>query len=258
MIIAALVGALVACWRPCWRSISSAPRKQIERSLEHRYGVTDPQFLRELGSMLGPAIVDGNAVQNLENGARIFPAMLEAIRGAERSITFESYIYWSGQHRPRLRAALEERARAGVHVHVLIDWAGSQDLDSALVDEMKAAGVEVQLYHPLRWYNLARMNNRTHRKIAGGRRARRLHRRRRASPDPWDGNAQDAEHWRDSHYRLEGPAVAQMQPPSWTTGSRPRQGAAGPRNTSRPCSRWARRWRRCSPVRPAAAATACS
>jgi cardiolipin synthase len=70
--------------------------------------------------------------------------------------------------------------------------------------------VEVRRYHPLRWYNLARMNNRTHRKLlvvdgrvgfTGG----------VGIADPWSGNAQDAEHWRDSHYRLEGPAVAQMQ-----------------------------------------------
>jgi cardiolipin synthase len=210
LIIAALVGALVAMLATVLALNFVSAEKQIQRSLVHRYGVSDPQFLRELGTLLGPAIIDGNSVQNLENGARIFPAMLAAIRGAEHSITFESYIYWSGGIGREFAQALEERARAGVHVHVLIDWAGSQDLDSALVDEMRAAGVEVQLYHPLRWYNLARMNNRTHRKLlvvdgrigfTGG----------VGIADPWNGNAQDAEHWRDSHYRLEGPAVAQMQ-----------------------------------------------
>jgi cardiolipin synthase len=184
--------------------------KQIERSLVHRYDVGDPQFLRELGIMLGPAIVDGNQVIDLENGERIFPAMLAAIRGAQHSINFESYIYWSGNVGRQFAQALEERARAGVPVNVLIDWAGSQQLDDELVEEMKSAGVEVRFYHPLRWYNLARMNNRTHRKLlvvdgrigfTGG----------VGIADPWDGNAQDSEHWRDSHYRLEGPAVAQMQ-----------------------------------------------
>jgi cardiolipin synthase len=210
MIIAALAGAFVAMLTTVLALNFVSAEKNIERSLKHRYTVSDPQFLRELGLMLGPAIVDGNSVRNLENGAQIFPEMLAAIRGAQRSINFESYIYWSGGVGRSFAEALEERARAGVPVHVLIDWAGSQQLDDDLVEEMKAAGIEVRFYHPLRWYNLARMNNRTHRKLlvvdgrigfTGG----------VGIADPWDGDAQDAEHWRDSHYRLEGPAVAQMQ-----------------------------------------------
>jgi cardiolipin synthase len=210
MIIAALVGALAATLATVLALNFVSAEKQIERSLVHRYDVGDPQFLRELGIMLGPAIVDGNQVVNLENGDRIFPAMLAAIRGAQASINFESYIYWSGEIGRQFAQALEERARAGVPVNVLIDWAGSQQLDDELVEEMKSAGVEVRFYHPLRWYNLARMNNRTHRKLlvvdgrigfTGG----------VGIADPWSGDAQDAAHWRDSHYRLEGPAVAQMQ-----------------------------------------------
>jgi cardiolipin synthase len=210
MLLAALVGALVAVLGTVFALNFVSAEKQIQTSLSHRYGVGDPQFLRELGTLLGPAIIDGNHVENFENGDRIFPAMLAAIRGAEHSINFESYIYWSGTIGREFAQALSERARAGVKVHVLIDWAGSQDLDESLVDGMKAAGVEVRRYHPLRWYNLARMNNRTHRKLlvvdgkvgfTGG----------VGIADPWSGDAGDPQHWRDSHYRLEGPAVAQMQ-----------------------------------------------
>jgi cardiolipin synthase len=210
MFLAALVGALVAVLGTVFALNFVSAEKQIQTSLSHRYGVGDPQFLRELGTLLGPAIIDGNHVENFENGDRIFPAMLAAIRGAEHSINFESYIYWSGTIGREFAQALSERARAGVKVHVLIDWAGSQDLDESLVDGMKAAGVEVRRYHPLRWYNLARMNNRTHRKLlvvdgkvgfTGG----------VGIADPWSGDAGDPQHWRDSHYRLEGPAVAQMQ-----------------------------------------------
>ena len=61
--------------------------KRIERKLDHRYAVDDPQFRRELGTLLGPPIIDGNRVENLENGAEIFPAMLAAIRGAGRRST---------------------------------------------------------------------------------------------------------------------------------------------------------------------------
>ena len=210
MIVAGLIGALIAIVATIVVMNFMSAEKQIERSLEHKYGVGDPQFLRELGTLLGPAIIGGNKVENLENGDQIFPAMLAAVRGAKESISFETYIYWSGTVGTEFAKALEERARAGVKVHVLIDWVGSQKMEEGLIEEMKAAGVQVQRYHPLHWYNLGRMNNRTHRKLlvvdgrigfTGG----------VGIADVWSGNAQDPEHWRDSHYRLEGPAVAQMQ-----------------------------------------------
>jgi cardiolipin synthase len=210
MIVAFVVGALLAVVVTVLAMNFMTGEKEIQRSLEHRYAVDDPQFVRELGILLGPAIVAGNRIENLENGAEIFPAMLEAVRGAKQTINFETYIYWSGTIGKEFAEALEERARAGVKVHVLIDWVGSQKMEDSLVDEMKAAGIEVQLYHPLHWYNLGRMNNRTHRKLlvvdgrvgfTGG----------VGIADQWDGHAQDPDHWRDSHYRLEGPAVLQMQ-----------------------------------------------
>jgi cardiolipin synthase len=184
--------------------------KKIEKRIEPLYGIGDPQFLRSMGSLLGPAITGGNRVTSLQNGDEIFPAMLSAIRAGRRTITFETYIYWSGQVGTEFAQALAERSRAGVKVHVLLDWVGSTSMDAELLASMEAAGVEVRKYHPLRWYNLSRMNNRTHRKLlvvdgavgfTGG----------VGVADHWLGHAQDPEHWRDSHYRLEGPAVAQMQ-----------------------------------------------
>ena len=210
MILAGLVGALVAIVLTVVAMNFISAEKEIQRSLEHRYGVGDPQFHRELGAMLGPATVPGNRIENLENGEQIFPAMLEAVRSAQRTINFETYIYWSGRVGKQFADALSERARAGVKVNVLVDWVGSQKMDDALAEQMQAAGVEIQRYHPLHWYNLGRMNNRTHRKLlvvdgrigfTGG----------VGIADQWAGNAQDPDHWRDSHYRLEGPAVAQMQ-----------------------------------------------
>jgi cardiolipin synthase len=160
--------------------------------------------------MLGFALLPGNRVDALVNGDRIFPSMLEAIRGARASITFESYIYWSGNIGKEFVAALSERARAGVAVHVLVDWFGSWKIDKELLREMREAGAQVVLYNPLRWNTLTHMNNRTHRKLlvvdgkigfTGG----------VGIADEWTGNAQDEKHWRDTHFRLEGPAVAQMQ-----------------------------------------------
>src|SRR6476660_10051888 len=102
----------------------ATPEKQLERKIEHRYAVADPQFRREMGVLLGPAILPGNRVTDLENGDEIFPAMLEAIRGATKTITFETYIYWSGDIGAKFAEALAERARAGVKVKVMVDWAG--------------------------------------------------------------------------------------------------------------------------------------
>jgi cardiolipin synthase len=184
--------------------------KHIDQRVAALYPVADPQFRRSMNVMFGPALVGGNRVQALVNGERIFGDMLKAIRGARETITFESYIYWSGDTGAAFTRALAERARAGVKVHLLFDALGSGKIDESAVKEMKAAGVEVERYNPWRWNTLARINNRTHRKImvvdgrvgyTGG----------AGIADEWSGNAQDAEHWRDTHFRVEGPVVAQMQ-----------------------------------------------
>ncbi|MEO8635920.1 MAG: phospholipase D-like domain-containing protein [Gemmatimonadales bacterium] len=184
--------------------------KKIVRPITHTYDPAQPQFSRVLGSLLGPAVIDGNQVTALHNGDEIFPAMLSAIRSARHSITFETYIYWSGEIGREFSAALAERAIAGVRVHLLLDWLGAGKLENDLIETMEQAGVEVEKFHPLRWYSLNRLNNRTHRKLVvidgrigftGG----------VGIADLWRGHAQDPEHWRDTHYRIEGPAVAQMQ-----------------------------------------------
>jgi cardiolipin synthase len=184
--------------------------KKIQERIEPLYAVADPQFRRSMGVLLGPAIQDGNRVEPLQNGDEIFPAMLRDIRSARKTITFETYIYWSGRIGREFADALSERARAGVRVHVLLDWVGSGKMDAAILKKMEAAGVQVRKYHPLRWYHVARMNNRTHRKLlvvdgrvgfTGG----------VGIADEWSGHAQDDRHWRDAHFRLEGPAVGEMQ-----------------------------------------------
>ncbi|AMO23695.1 phospholipase D-like domain-containing protein [Ramlibacter solisilvae] len=184
--------------------------KKIEQRLERLYATNDPQFRRAMGNLLGPPILEGNKTEVLVNGDMIFAAMLSAIKQARRTITFETYIYWSETIGREFADALIERARAGVKVHVLLDWVGSSRMDARYLEEMKAAGIEVERYHEPHWSNLQRMNNRTHRKVlvvdgvvgfTGG----------VGIADKWRGNAQDKEHWRDTHFRVEGPVVAQMQ-----------------------------------------------
>jgi cardiolipin synthase A/B len=187
-----------------------SPEKKIQHEMKHLYAIGDDQFTREMSTLLGPAIVSGNAIRALQNGDEIFPSMLEEISRAQHSITFETYIYWAGNIGAQFATALIDRAKAGVRVHVMLDWVGSAKCDAKQIDMMTRAGVEVRRYHPLRWYSLGRINNRTHRKtlvidgrvgFIGG----------VGIADQWSGKAQDPAHWRDSHFRVEGPVIAQMQ-----------------------------------------------
>jgi len=183
---------------------------KIERRVERLHAIDEPQFRHELGVLLGPQFVDGNRHRVLLNGDEIFPAMLGAIRAATATITFESYIYWSGDIGSEFARAFAESARRGVKVHVLLDWIGSAKMDQSLLDEMTVAGVQIYKFHPPHWSHLAHMNNRTHRKLlvvdgrvgfTGG----------VGIAPQWTGKAQDPEHWRDTHFQVEGPVVAQMQ-----------------------------------------------
>src|SRR5690606_6943652 len=122
----------------------STPEKKIERKIEHRHAIADPQFRREMSVLLGPAILPGNHVTDYENGDEIFPAMLGAIASAQKTITFETYIYWSGDIGKKFEQALSDRARAGVKVHLLVDWVGSIKMDEDMLQSMKDAGVEVE------------------------------------------------------------------------------------------------------------------
>ena len=184
--------------------------KEITHRVSHLYPVSDPQFLRSMGVLLGPALVRGNRVETLLNGSEIFPAMLKAIREAEKTITFETYIYWSGAIGRKFAETLSEKARQGVRVHVLLDWVGSEKMEEAYIQTMRDAGIEIEKYHPPTWRTWRRINNRTHRKIlvldgktgfTGG----------VGIADEWLGDAQGPDNWRDTHYRIEGPVVAQLQ-----------------------------------------------
>lgn len=182
---------------------TSGSGKVVEHPIPRLYGTEDQQYSRTMGTLLGAGILDGNRIDVLLNGDEIFPAMLHAIRSAKTTITFETFIYWSGTIGSEFTNALSERAREGVKVHVLLDWIGSNKMDTSQLAVMEQAGVQVRKYHKPHWYQLSQLNNRTHRKLlvvdgrtgfTGG----------VGIADQWTGHAQDPEHWRDSHYRVRG------------------------------------------------------
>ena len=175
-------------------------------SLAAAPAVTDLEFERLLEALTGSCVTGGNSVTILRNGCRIFPAMLDAIRNAETTIDFATYVYWTGSIAEEFVVALEERARAGVEVNVLLDAVGAAKMDRDLVQRLKDAGAVVVWFRPPRWYTLHKLDNRTHRKIlvvdgrvgfTGG----------VGIAEEWTGDCEDEDHWRDTHLRVEGPAV---------------------------------------------------
>ena len=156
------------------------------------------------------AIFKGNEVELLRNGVEIFPALLAAIESSEKTICFETFVYWRGDIAQEFAQKLAERARYGVEVLVLLDGYGSHQMEEGLTDLMVESGVIVERFRPLSWHHLRRINHRTHRKLlivdgslafTGG----------VGIADEWSGSAQDPDHWRDNHYRIRGPAVAEVQ-----------------------------------------------
>lgn len=110
------------------------------------------------GFLLGQPITNGDRLEALHNGDWIFLPMLDAIAKAKarQSITFETYIYWSGEIGQAFSKAPAERARSGVKVHVLIDWVGSAKIDEEFLNEIKAPGVEIRKFHKRDWYAITK------------------------------------------------------------------------------------------------------
>lgn len=161
---------------------------------------------RTLQAILGVPVTSGNSIEILQNGDEIFPAMLHAIAEAERSIDLLTFIYWNGEIGKVFANQLSERARAGVRVRVLLDAAGAWDLDESLVERMCDAGCDVRFFRPIKAAEALTANNRTHRKVlicdeavsfTGG----------VGIADEWCGDARDEQEWRDTHFRIVGPAT---------------------------------------------------
>ena len=190
--------------------------KQPRQEIAPLYSARSPEFRQAAGSLLGPNFVPGNNITTLVNGDQIFPAMLSAIRSAKRSISLETYVFQDGQIAHQFTEALAERARAGVKVNAILDAQGTQKMGMQNLERLRSAGVKVVKYHSVFWPDPRRYNNRSHRKLlivdgqiafTGG----------VGIADLWTGNAESPQRWRDNHYRVTGPVVAQLQATFATT-----------------------------------------
>ncbi len=181
---------------------------------------------RRLEVVIGTPFTEGNAITVLRNGDRIFPAMLEAIRSAESTVDLMTFVYWRGDIAVEFARAMSDRARAGVRVRLLIDALGGRLIDDGLVEEMDRAGVQVEWFRKPFLKSPFKSNHRLHRKVCvvdgriaftGG----------VGIAEEWCGDARHEGEWRDTHLRVEGPAVDGLQSAfiqDWAETGRPLYG----------------------------------
>jgi cardiolipin synthase A/B len=186
----------------------------INYHLAHRTSIHAPEFLYTLQSTCQAALHHGNRVTVFTNGVAFYPAMLSAIGEATGSINMELYIFQPGRIADQFVAELSAKARQGVTVTIVVDALGSLSLWGRPVRRLRKAGCRIQSYQRLRWYSLARLNNRTHRELlvidgkvafVGG----------AGIADWWVypsfKRMRWHKPWRDTMARIEGPVVAALQ-----------------------------------------------
>lgn len=198
---AALIAGLITLF-------SSAGRRPGQLFATEAPPVDSAEFLSAIGGVAGGPLRTGGSAQLLNNGKEFFPSMLEAFRGARKSINFSTYIWEKGQVSDQMLAAFVERARAGVQVRVLLDGMGGMKAPS--MDELKAAGGKVVVFRPARFGKFTTFHKRNHRRaividgtvaFTGG----------AAVDDQWLGNAENKEQWRDTMVRVTGPLALTLQ-----------------------------------------------
>ena len=204
--------------------LSYAQSRAILQTLKQRApqaGVLEAHVAVE-EALTGTPLSVGNKVVLLEDGPATYRSMLEAIRGARHHIHLETYIYDDDDVGHEFARALAERRKAGVQVRLIYDSVGSSATPKEFFKKLEADGIEVVEFNPFT-PNLARYNNRDHRKLLvvdgkvaflgginisgvyspGGKGSRGSG----GSSDP----PFEERPWRDTQVRLEGPVVADLQ-----------------------------------------------
>jgi len=172
--------------------------------------VMDPLFRRTVDLHAGMTMERGNNVEVLFNGNQTYPRLWADLRSARQTITLQMYYANPGKVADTLKSILIDRARAGVRVLFLQDAIGSQNLTDEWQDSLRAAGVQVAIFRPPRWYQLDKAGHRSHIRVVvvdghigytGG----------FGIDDKWLGDGRKNESWRDTNVRFTGPAVMQLQ-----------------------------------------------
>ena len=173
-------------------------------------GVASPHFRSAFALLTGSSLTTSNAVEVLANGDSTFPRLWSDMRLARRSITVQMYYAGPGAVADSVTRILGGRARAGVDVYFLADAFGAEDLPRRYLDTLRAAGVHVAVFRPVRWYALDRASHRSHVRgivvdgaiaYTGG----------FGVDDKWLGGGRRPREWRETNARFTGPAVATLQ-----------------------------------------------
>ena len=199
VLLALCAGLLTGCFH-----------RSVDATVGEKIVVRSTEFSEEFSKASRASWYEGNEVRTLINGDAFFPPMLSAVRGAKKSITFETFAFIESPVTRAFSEALAEKAREGVAVHVILDGIGSRDVGEFNIGLMRNAGAEVNIYHPIHHIAPNTLSNRTHRKIlvvdgkvgfTGG----------AGFAHAWTGNAESPSFWRDTQYEVKGPAVRQLQ-----------------------------------------------
>jgi cardiolipin synthase A/B len=183
---------------------------QITLRVRSAFSAEDPAYTNYVAALLTTESTNGNDFEVLTNGVQIFPAMLSAIDGARHRISFETYIFDTGQMGDQFTAALARAAQRGVKVNLVIDAIGASLMERKHMETLREAGCRVAEFNTPSWYSIETVNSRTHRKIlvvdgevafSGG----------VGVADHWMGNADSKDHWRDTQVRIRGPIVRLME-----------------------------------------------
>jgi cardiolipin synthase len=172
--------------------------------------VSEPEFPVMATMATGAWLSPGNRVEVTLNGDGTYPRLWEDLRSAQQSITLQLYYGAPGRMADMLGQILRERARAGVRVFVLYDAFGTVDIPENHRDELRAAGIVVEPFRPIRLSTLHLAQNRSHVRgvvidsrigWTGG----------FGIDDKWFGDGRSNGSWRETNVRFEGPAVRQLQ-----------------------------------------------
>jgi len=176
----------------------------------------EASFYPTIAAHTDAPIIGGNKLELLFNGDEIFPAMIRAIRGARRSITYAQYLYEDGPIAHEMAEVLAERCRAGLTVKLLIDSHGGGKMPKEIPELWKSSGCDlqwfrrIQLFQFITPWELFSYNYRNHRRVlvidgeigfTGG----------HGVKHTWTGNGRTENHWRETDVRVEGPIVQQLQ-----------------------------------------------